>query len=120
MLDFNSVLVGTQQLEPMTRFYEDVIGRAPDHVDDDNGFRGWQVGSAYFGLLRHSEMVGAAKEPGRVMPNFETPDVPGVFERLKGSGAAVVKEPYGMDGAWIATLADPDGNYFQLMSPMEM
>ena len=23
-----------------------------------------------------------------------------------------------MGGAWIATLADPDGNYFQLVSPM--
>jgi predicted enzyme related to lactoylglutathione lyase len=35
-----------------------------------------------------------------------------------------VQEPYrpdGMDDAtqmWIATFADPDGNYFQLMSPM--
>jgi predicted enzyme related to lactoylglutathione lyase len=24
-----------------------------------------------------------------------------------------------MEGGWIATLADPDGNYFQLVSPME-
>jgi len=24
-----------------------------------------------------------------------------------------------MGGAWIATFADPDGNYFQLVSPME-
>jgi predicted enzyme related to lactoylglutathione lyase len=23
-----------------------------------------------------------------------------------------------MEGAWIATLADPDGNYFQLVTPM--
>lgn len=120
MLDFNSVLVGTQQLEPMARFYEGVIGRPPDHVDDENGFRGWQVGSAYFGLLRHSEMAGAAKEPGRLMPNFETADVPGAFARLEALGATVVKEPYEMGGSWIATLADPDGNYFQLMSPMEM
>lgn len=120
MLDFNSVLVGTRQLEPMARFYEGVIGRAPDHVDDDHGFRGWQVGSAYFGLLRHSEVAAEAKEPGRLMPNFETSDVQGAFERLRSGGATVVREPYEMGGSWIATLADPDGNYFQLMSPMEM
>jgi predicted enzyme related to lactoylglutathione lyase len=30
----------------------------------------------------------------------------------------VIKEPYEMEGGWIATLADPDGNYFQLVSPM--
>jgi len=33
-----------------------------------------------------------------------------------------VREPYGfeeMPGTFIATLADPDDNYFQLMSPMQ-
>jgi len=32
-------------------------------------------------------------------------------------GAETVKEPYEMGSLWIATFADPDGNYFQLMSP---
>jgi predicted enzyme related to lactoylglutathione lyase len=43
------------------------------------------------------------------------------FERLKAAGATVVREPYTLDDAadaWVATLADPDDNYFQLMSPM--
>jgi predicted enzyme related to lactoylglutathione lyase len=31
----------------------------------------------------------------------------------------VVKEPYELQGMWIATFADPDGNYFQLTSPWE-
>ena len=39
------------------------------------------------------------------------------FDRIKSLGAIVIKEPYDMGGMWIATLADPDGNYFQLMSP---
>jgi predicted enzyme related to lactoylglutathione lyase len=33
----------------------------------------------------------------------------------------VVREPYtpdGMDDGYICTFADPDNNYFQLMSPM--
>lgn len=34
-------------------------------------------------------------------------------------GAESIKEPYEMEGVEIATLADPDGNYFQLMSPWE-
>ena len=42
------------------------------------------------------------------------------FERIKAiDGAKVVKEPYEMQGSWIATLSDPDGNYFQLMTPWE-
>ena len=34
--------------------------------------------------------------------------------------AHLVQEPYqmGEDPGWIATLSDPDDNYFQLMSPM--
>jgi predicted enzyme related to lactoylglutathione lyase len=30
----------------------------------------------------------------------------------------VIAEPYAIGEGWIATLADPDGNYFQLMTPM--
>ena len=41
------------------------------------------------------------------------------YARMVKAGAKVIKEPYEMGGMWIATLADPDGNYFQLMSPWE-
>jgi predicted enzyme related to lactoylglutathione lyase len=53
-----------------------------------------------------------------VMINFETPEVKEEFERIKVLGGTVIKEPYDMGGGLIATLADPDGNYFQLMNPM--
>ena len=52
------------------------------------------------------------------MLNFETSEVQEEFERIKALGGAVIKAPYEMGGGWIATLADPDGNYFQLVSPM--
>ena len=64
-------------------------------------------------------MASRAKEPQRLILNFETSEVKEEFERLKAAGVAVVKEPYEIQGMWIATLADPDGNYFQLMSPWE-
>ena len=51
--------------------------------------------------------------------HIETADVKGEFERVEKAGAIVVREPYESgEGMWIATLADPDNNYFQLMSPM--
>jgi predicted enzyme related to lactoylglutathione lyase len=52
------------------------------------------------------------------MFNFETTEVKEEFERIKAAGATVIREPYEMGGGWIATLADPDGNYFQLVTPM--
>ena len=45
------------------------------------------------------------------------------FERIKKLGAAVVAEPYPPaedPKMMIATFADPDNNYFQLVTPMEI
>ncbi|HSB66684.1 MAG TPA: VOC family protein [Anaerolineales bacterium] len=120
MLNLNSIMIGTRQLKTLAAFYEKVLQKPADMVDDKNGFYGWQVGSSYLGLLDHSEMGGKTKDPGRVMLNFETSQVKEEFARVKALGAVVIREPYQMDGGWIATLADPDGNYFQLMTPMEM
>lgn len=120
MLNLNSVMIGTKQLKVLAAFYEKVIGKAADMADEKNGFYGWQVGSSYMGILDHSEMGGKTKDPGRLMLNFETSQVKEEFERIKALGAVVIRAPYQMDGGWIATLADPDGNYFQLMNPMEM
>jgi predicted enzyme related to lactoylglutathione lyase len=118
MLNLNSVMIGTKQPIALAAFYEKILGKPADMVDQDNGFWGWQVGSAFISVLEHSQMVGNSKDPGRVMFNFETPQVKEEFERIKALGGAVIKEPYEMGGSWIATLADPDGNYFQLVSPM--
>ena len=118
MLNLNSVMIGTKQPTALAAFYEKILGRPADMVDQDNGFWGWQVGSTFLSVLEHSGMGGNAKDPGRVMFNFETLQVKEEFERIKALGGAAIKEPYEMGGAWIATLADPDGNYFQLVSPM--
>ncbi len=120
MLNLNSIMIGTKQFDALTTFYTKVIGKPPDMVDNESGFAGWQVGNSYLGVLDHSEMGGKTKDPGRVMLNFETTQVQAEFDRIKGLGGAVVRAPYKMGDGLIATLADPDGNYFQLMTPMEM
>jgi predicted enzyme related to lactoylglutathione lyase len=118
MLNLNSVMIGTTQPQVLATYYEKVLGKPADMVDSENGFYGWQVGDAYFSILEHSEMGGSSKDPGRVLLNFETTQVKEEFERIKAAGGAVIRAPYEMGGGWIATLADPEGNYFQLVSPM--
>lgn len=118
MLNLNSIMIGTKQTKTLVAFYEKVLGKSADMVDEANGFHGWQVGSIFLGILDHSEMVGHTKDPGRIMFNFETAQVKEEFERIKAIGAAVIHEPYQMGEGWVATLADPDGNYFQLLTPM--
>ena len=105
------------QPKVMADFYEKVFSKKPDMQEEE--WAGWSVGAAFFSVGPHSEMKGQAKDPGRVIYNFETTEVKQEFERIKILGAVVVKEPYEMGGGWIATLADPDGNFFQLMTPWE-
>ncbi len=118
MLNLNSIMIGTKQTKTLVAFYEKVLGKPADMVDEKSGFYGWQVGAAYFSVLDHSEMGGRTKDPGRILLNFETTQVKEEFERIKALGGTVIREPYEMDGGQIATLADPDGNFFQLVTPM--
>ena len=112
---FQGVMIGSADPEAMGKFYTGVLGRDPEMAE--GGFYGWSFGGAWFSVGEHSEVKGSAAEPQRVILNLETPDVQGEFGRIRDAGATVVKEPYELQGAWIATFADPDGNYFQLVSP---
>src|SRR5512137_569412 len=118
MLNLNSFIVGTKQPKVLAAFYEKVLGKPAEMVEQEQGLWGWQVGGSFFAVLDHSEMAGPTKDPGRLMFNFETSQVKQEFARIQALGATVIRAPYEMGGGWVATLADPDGNYFQLMSPM--
>lgn len=118
MLNFNSVMIGSEDPKPLSDFYTKVLGK-PSWEDD--GFVGWQTAGGGLMIGAHSEVKGRNQVPGRIILNFETPDVQGEFERIKGLGATVAHEPYQPGGGadmWLATFEDPDGNYFQLASPM--
>ena len=116
MLNLSSVMIGTMQPKAPAEFYEKVFGKKADWSDGD--WHGWQVRKTHFTIGEHSKAKGKSKDPIRVIMNFETTEVKEEFERIKRiKGAKVVKEPYEMGGSWIATFADPDGNYFQLMIP---
>jgi predicted enzyme related to lactoylglutathione lyase len=117
MLELNGVMIGSTQPKVLGEFYEKVFGKPADWAEE--GWSGWQAGSTYLMIGEHSEVKGKAKEPQRVIINFNTAKVKEEFKRIKGLGAKVVKEPYEMENTWIATFADPDGNYFQIMTPWE-
>ena len=118
-MNFNSILVGSEDPQRLVDYYTKLFGQP---TMSDGGYTGWQVGSGFFTVGAHDEVKGKSAHPGRIIWNIETPDVQGEFAKLKDAGAIVVREPYSFEGypdSWIATLADPDDNYFQLMSPMD-
>ncbi len=117
-LRLNSLMIGTSQPNALGEFYEKVFGRPADM--HDGSWYMWQSGSSALSINEHSDVKGQAKEPARMIVNLETKEVKQEFERLQKLNATIVKEPYEMGGGWIATLADPDGNYVQLVTPWEM
>ena len=117
-MNFNSILIGSADPQRLVDYYTKVLG-TPGM--SDGGYTGWQVGSGFVTVGPHDQLHGSNPEPGRLIWNIESADVKADFDRMKAAGATVVREPYSFEqfpNSWIATLADPDGNYFQLMSPM--
>jgi predicted enzyme related to lactoylglutathione lyase len=122
-MKFAGILIGSEDPDRLVAYYTKLFG---DPGFSDGGFTGWEFGSGWITIGAHDQVKGTNTHPGRVIWNLETDDVKGEFERLKGAGATVVQEPYNpgageeVPEGWIATFADPDENYFQLMSPMDM
>lgn len=122
-------MIGSHRPEVLAKFYKEVFEKDADM--HDGNWWGWKVGTSFLNVGEHSDVTGSAKEPQRIILNLETDDVKKEYERIKKiEGITIVKEPYGMtqDGEetsavdspfWIATFADPDGNYLQLMTPWE-
>lgn len=121
LMNFNSLLIGSDDPQRLVDYYTRLLG---EPAFSEGGYTGWQLGSSNVTVAPHSEVHGPNAHPGRLIWNIETDDVRGAFARMRDAGAIVIAEPYTMgdapDDAYIATLADPDGNYFQLVSPMPM
>ncbi len=116
-MDFNSILIGSEDPARLVEYYTKLFG---EPAMSDGGYTGWQIGSGWLTVGPHDQVKGKNAQPGRLLWNIETADVQGEFERFKAAGATVIAEPYGFGDqpGQIATFADPDDNYFQLMSPM--
>lgn len=120
MLNFNSLLIFSEKPGSLAAFYKQVFQTDP--VWEGNDYTTFEVGDGYITVGPHSDIHGKSQEPARLMFNLEADNVPEEFDRITKLGAHIIKEPYKMEEmdeeGYIATFADPDGNYFQLMSPM--
>lgn len=119
MLNLNSILVFSDNPKKLVEFYKKVLQMKPGWEGGD--FVGFKAGDAYLTIGPHDKVHGKSKNPERIIFNFETRNVETEFARIKKLGARVIATPYhpGEDKTMtLATFADPDGNYFQLNTPM--
>ncbi len=118
-MNLNNILIGSEHPEALVSYYRSLFG---EPTWDMGGYIGWQIGDGGFVVGAHDQVKGRNQEPGRIIWNITSQDVRGDFERLKAAGARVIREPYTMgegdQTGTIATFADPDDNYFQLVSEM--
>ncbi|TAK02810.1 MAG: hypothetical protein EPO36_00875 [Chloroflexota bacterium] len=118
-MNFNGILIGSEDPRRLADYYTKLLG---EPAWDGGGYTTWTLGSGSVSVGPHSEVHGRNAAPGRIIWNIESEDVLGDFARFRDAGAIVIREPYDFEGApgtWIATLADPDDNYFQLLSPFD-
>jgi predicted enzyme related to lactoylglutathione lyase len=117
-VNLNSILIGSENPKRLADYYRRLFGK-PGW--DEGGYTGWQLGTGFVTVGPHDQVKGRNAQPGRLIWNIESTDVKADFARFKAAGATVVREPYNPGEApegLIATFADPDDNYFQLVSPM--
>jgi predicted enzyme related to lactoylglutathione lyase len=117
-VNLNSVLIGSEDPARLKEYYSRLFG---DPTWDEGGYTTWQLGGGNVTVSPHDQVTGKNAHPGRLIWNVEDADVRGTFDRLVAAGAIVVQEPYRPDESadlWVATFADPDDNYFQVVSPM--
>ena len=62
-MDFNSILIGSEQPERLVEYYTRLLG-APRF--SENGYTGWQLGSGWVTVGGHDQVKGRSAHPGRI------------------------------------------------------
>lgn len=120
MLTFNSLLLFSEDPAMLSEFYTRIFNQDPDWHGGE--YFGFSLGDVMLVIGPHDKVKGKNKTPERMLINLETDDIENEFERIKELGAKVIKEPYApgeSEEMSIATFEDPDGNFFQLVTPMD-
>jgi predicted enzyme related to lactoylglutathione lyase len=104
-----SLLVGSSNVDEMKAWYR----RAFDVTENDMG--AFEFGPVQLFIETHSEVSGPAQEPARVILNLDVADVRALEEHLRSLGVAWVRPVEHGPNALVGTLADPDGNYVQII-----
>jgi predicted enzyme related to lactoylglutathione lyase len=104
-----SLLLGSSRADLVKQWYR----RAFDVKENDMG--AFEFGDVQLFIEPHSEIDGPTKEPARCIINLDVTDCRAYARQLRDLGARFVRELEQMPFGLIATVADPDGNYVQII-----
>ena len=104
-----SLLVGSDQVEATKTWYRRAFGW------QENAMGAFDAGGVQLFIETHSEVTGKAKEPPRVVLNLDVAGCRELEAHLKDMGVAWIRPVEQMPFGLIGTVADPDGNYVQII-----
>ena len=120
MFSLNSLLLFSEDPKSLATFYKKILKTDP--VWEEGGYTGFMLGEGMLIIGPHDKVHGKNEHPERLIFNLTTKDVQKEFERIEKLKVTIIRKPYHPGESkdmLLATLADPDGNYFQLATPME-
>ncbi|HEY9555403.1 MAG TPA: VOC family protein [Acidimicrobiales bacterium] len=104
-----SILIGSSNVDAAKQWYRDAFGV----TENDNG--AFEFGTLGLFVEEHSEVSGPTKEPARVIINLDVDDCRHLESHLDGLGVRWVRKVEQEAFGLIGTVADPDGNYIQII-----
>ncbi|OGD87084.1 hypothetical protein A2870_04630 [Candidatus Curtissbacteria bacterium RIFCSPHIGHO2_01_FULL_41_11] len=111
----------TESAKKLSAFYRDKVGLKItfEAVMGENDEEMYElklgIGPKLY-IIDHSKVKGLNKNPDRVIFNLEVDDIKKEAARLKKAKVKLVQDTYHVEGyGYIATFADIDGNYFQIV-----
>ena len=116
-----SILLFSENAKRLAKFYREVVGlkqtMAAEMGENNENYFGFKIGKGpELGVMDHSKVKGTNKNPERMIFNLEVDDIKKEAKRLIRAKAKKVQDIYHVEGyGYIATFADVDGNFFQLV-----
>lgn len=104
-----SILLASTVPDRLRAWYQTAFSIRPDH----NGVL--DFGGVGLLIDGRDDIADPNPQPGRVILNFETDDAHALTARLDGLGVRWIAKLEERDHGLFATLADPDGNYIQVL-----
>jgi len=115
------VLLFSHNPEKLAKFYREKLGLKAtfegEMGDDKKTFYMFEMKEGCpLTILYHDKVDGMNDNPERVLINYEVDDIESEAKRLEGADVKKIAGIYHIeDYGYVATFADIDGNYFQLV-----
>lgn len=116
-----SIILFSENAKKLAKFYRVSVGLKQtleaELGENNEELFGFEIGKGPgLSIMDHSKVKGTNKNPERIIFNLEVDDIQKEAKRLVKSKVKKIQDIYHVEGyGYIATFADVDGNYFQLV-----